>query len=320
MKLKQLQACILMLVISGIVFFSCRKTTISDPPEGQSSKSRDELIQKAKNEIFSKPQTVFSSHMKITEGMIKTTKGSGPVVTGKGQCNYTFSGDLYYSIVSLPCSGGINEYRIDFTYYLYTNGNYSGPLLSGVTVAFNNVALSNPTDYTYTAGVPGSSMGYTFTGSSLFSTVGISCNATGVNLDFSGYCFSYLCSPGDNFSLSVPIHLRPSACSGISPTAEIYPADDPTNNNGFWVFFPWDLICFDPCYLPNDWNDIELEYYKDPTGSLHTVYTGMSPFDFGPYAVSIGAEGTGTYYVRGRFLCAGGGTGAWSGWHAVPVN
>ena len=143
MKLKHLQACILMLLIGGIVFFSCRKTSTTRS-EVLNSKANKELVAKAKNEIFSKEQIVFSGHIKGQQ------PSNGTPAQGKGPCNYTFSWDFYYSIISLPCVGGVNDYRLDFTLYLYTSGWYTGPLLSDVIVDLNGYTLTNPTEYTYT--------------------------------------------------------------------------------------------------------------------------------------------------------------------------
>lgn len=323
MKVRLIQACYVVLVVSVFAFHSCRKeSTTAKTEQTESGQSVIKKNQSLVNSQSSKPTKLFSGQVIVPFKKSQNSLNDLTGYQGRGPCNYTFGGILNYSIVSLPCIGGVNEYRMDFTFYFHVVGAISAGINTEVT-EFNSFTLSNPSQYTYSYGVPPTpdnldGNGFTFTGSVIFSDVHISCGMSTADLNFSGHCWSYLCNPGDDYNLTISVPLRPSACSISSPTAEIYP-NISFNNGEFWVFFPWDFGCFEECFLPNDWTDLELEYYKSPNGTHHSILTGMTPFDWGPYVVTV-SEGAGTYYVRGRYKCSGGGNSAWSAWSAVPVN
>ncbi len=317
MKKNLLQACMVMLVLVGIQMSSCRKT--ANEQKTKTDNQKEAALQKMRSEFSTKPVTLFSKRITLTDAMVKTMLGKS-TETGKGPCNFTFTGSyLMYNIQSSLCP--TNDYIFNFTFYLYVNGS-SALFLANDNVHFNSYLLSNPTHYTYSFGVPPtggnpSGNGVTFTGSVTFSAASISCGMSTANLNFTGDCNSYLCSPGNSYNISIPVTLRPSACSGEAPVPEIYP-----NTGGsageIDIFYPWDLSCYSPCYLPNDWYNIHLEFYKSPGGTHNYDFTGATPFSTGPYTVIV-TDGAGTYFVRARWSCLFG-SSDWSGWKPVAVN
>jgi hypothetical protein len=223
MKKQLLQACIVMLLLAGIQLSSCRKTTNEE--ESKSVSQNEAALQKVRDHYSSQRIKLFSKRITLTDAMIKSVQGKS-TSTGRGPCNFTFTGSyLEYNIATSPCLS--NDYVMNFTFYLYVNGPGSISLTNDY-LYFNSYLLSNPGEYTYSYGVPPSGgnpsgNGFTFTGTVGFSDASIGCGVSTADLDFIGDCVSLLCNPGDPYNISIPVPLRPSACTGESPILEIYP-------------------------------------------------------------------------------------------------
>ena len=311
--------CILLMACFVLLNISCRKTK---------AESNEEKINLIRAELSSKPQKVFTGHIPRTSD--KVIKQVGKV---SGGCDYDITYELFYSIIALPCGtsspgpspGSTNDYQIDFDFYLYTDPENCGPprnvvpdpVLSNIVVTINGNAItvgtSNP--------LPTDACGYLIFGSEKFTDVGVTCADPDMRIDISGTYSSTSCSPSQNFLIDdISPDLEPSVCTGsqyaTGITAEVFP-NIAFSPGQFLLFFPWDLACYSSCFIPTTWTQVEIEYYKSPSGTPSTQSFNYLPT--GPYQINV-SSGSGTYYVRARYKCSGGGTGQWSTWKSVPVS
>jgi len=302
----------------SILFWSCNKNgSLTHPPT-----SKQESIERVRSKLYG--EKILIGEGKINIPLENIQQVSSESSNAKDVCvGLTVSSAFFtYRIYWIPanCSvSGTDDYSIEFENWLSTSPNWGNistpdPSLSNVVVKLNGVTLTG-TQTSYGYPHPDNSLGYTILGNaSLFSDLGVTCSNSTISVEISG---TFTCSLGGtkNFTLTSNPSLHPSACPGYSPQAVIYPAES-FNTGEFWLLFPWDITCHETCFLPSDWTQLEVQYYKSPSGSVNTTYLSYRPV--GPYTITV-SSGSGVYYVRARYNCSGGGTGIWSDWKPIQV-